>query len=549
MKAKHLLILLYFIASGLGALAQDKAAAKKTRILILLDESSSMIRPWTSGKPKYKAAGELILRLMDSVYAVNNEVEFALRVFGHQSVVDDHNCYDTRTEVPFARENQVQMALRLADIQPLGITPIAYSLSEAATNDLTDPGDYNYSIVLITDGGESCEGDICQVARMLIKNKIKFRPYIVSMEDDASLKRVYDCMGEYLQVTQDGEINRAVLTIIAGFQIKPPVPVAMQKIVVPKLKFRDEPTPNVYVRKWMMMPTTTLTPETAARMALMPVPGAPPPIPDPTPEPVIMALPTPKVEMPETGTTSFEVYFVNAKGKYYLSQPRVQLLKAGTKTVVKEFVRKIDGLGNLETHKNVNVGVYDLAFPTKKGLALNNVRLENKPLNKLVVPVKDTRITFVYSDNPSRPVTEFKALIKQLNMPPGQGRTETQSCAEGMDYEPGVYDVDINTFPKEKLRLEIDFNEDTVISLLQPGWAKFKADDLKMHFVTLYRNIGDRYVFFYTLDINDSESAHLRMQPGKYQVHYQLGSGKPLGEELSTPFEIVGTKETEVELK
>jgi hypothetical protein len=549
MKAKHLLLLFFYMALAVSAGAQDKTAAKKTRILILLDESSSMIRPWGSGKLKYKAAGELILRLMDSVYAVNNEVEFSLRVFGHQSEVGDHNCYDTKIEVPFARENQVQMALRLSDIRPLGITPIAYSLSEAATNDLTDPGTYNYSIILITDGGESCEGDICKVAKMLIKNKIHFRPYIVSMEDDASLKQVYDCMGEYLQVTQDAEINRAVTTIIGGFQIKPPVPKLMQTMQVPKLKLRDERTAAVGLRTANLLTIAAITPQSMRPPALLQVPGMPPVIIEEAPIPVIMALPTPKVEAPETGTTSFEVYFVNAKGKYYLSQPRVQLLKTGTKTVVKEFVRKIDGLGNLETHKNVNVGYYDLAFPTKKGLALNNVHLENKPLNKLIVPVKDTRITFVYSDNPSRPVSEFKALIKQLNMPPGQGRTENQSCAEAMDYEPGTYDIEINTFPKDKIRLETDFNEDTVISLLQPGWAKFKAEDLKMHFVTLYRNLNDRFVFFYTLDINDTESTHLRMQPGKYQVHYQLGSGKPLGDELVVPFEIVGTKETEVELK
>ena len=134
--AVFLFLLCFF--SDRSALAQKGGDLTQSRILILLDESSSMIQTWSNGRPKYKAADELIIRLMDSIYAVNPQVEFSLRVFGHQHTVAENNCYDTKNEVAFSRDNRVQMAYRLEDIKPLGVTAIAYSLTQAAEFDLKD---------------------------------------------------------------------------------------------------------------------------------------------------------------------------------------------------------------------------------------------------------------------------------------------------------------------------------------------------------------------------------------------------------------------------
>ena len=190
----------------------------QSRILILLDESSSMIQPWLQGKEKYKAADEIILRLMDSIYAVNNSVEFSLRVFGHQHTVEEHDCYDTKNEVSFSKDNRTQMAFRLADLRPLGVTPIAFALKEAAEQDLTDEVHNAYSIILITDGGESCGGDICEVVRTLLAKKVYFKPYIVSLVDYEPLRTEYSCLGNYLQVTKQKDIPVAVNTIVESFR-------------------------------------------------------------------------------------------------------------------------------------------------------------------------------------------------------------------------------------------------------------------------------------------------------------------------------------------
>ena len=165
---------------------QQPTKAKQPRILILLDGSSSMQKQWTPNDFRYEAAARIIDKLMDSVYAVNPDVEFALRVYGHQHPTADNNCFDTKLEVQFSKDHYTQMMLRLAALDAIGVSPIAYSLQQAAEKDLVRLDENKYSLILITDGGESCDGNICAVVRELLKKKIDFKPYILSLVDYAT---------------------------------------------------------------------------------------------------------------------------------------------------------------------------------------------------------------------------------------------------------------------------------------------------------------------------------------------------------------------------
>lgn len=218
MRFKGLILLLVSILTISRSSAQDNSNYTQSRVLILLDESSSMLQPWAGGEAKHKVAAQLIARLIDSVYVVNKDVEFSLRVFGNQFTVPEHNCTDTKNEVPFRKQNKSQIEFRLDDLQPLGVTAIAYSLEQAAENDLIDEAHNAYSIILITDGGESCGGDICGVMQKLLRRKIFFRPYILSLEDAPELRKEYACMGDYLTVTKKADIGVAVSTIVKAFR-------------------------------------------------------------------------------------------------------------------------------------------------------------------------------------------------------------------------------------------------------------------------------------------------------------------------------------------
>ncbi len=296
--------LLTLLIAALPAMAQPAANnnGRQPRILLLVDASSSMLQPWGSNATRFQTAAGIIGSLMDSIYAVNPDVEFGLRVYGHQSPAQNNDCFDSRQEVMFSKNNYTQMGLRLASLKPFGVSPIAYSLREAAANDLVDEARNAYSIILITDGGESCGGNICDVAKMLLERKIYFKPYIISLVDYAPLRDQYSCLGAFLQAAKPGDIPVAIRTIVDAYrpQLSAPIPVLKTEppvVVQPK---RDTPA-VITIPAWIpehtslpdlriAVPRTTMS-TAVSRPRVLPVrvPGLQPvskPEPLPVPVPV-----------------------------------------------------------------------------------------------------------------------------------------------------------------------------------------------------------------------------------------------------------------------
>ena len=330
MRFKAVILFILSVSTALCSVGQVKNQFTQSRILILLDESTSMLQRWAGGKEKHKISNELILKLMDSVWTVNDQVEFSLRVFGSEHTVPEHNCTDTKNEVPFTKQNRTQMEFRLEDIQPLGITSIAYSISEAAEHDLVDEDHNAYSIVLITDGGESCGGDICGVMEKLLRKKIFFRPYIISLEDVPELKTEYACMGNYLQVVKRTDVPVAIGVIVDAFR--------------PMLKITNEDYKTLQkigapsVLKVNLPPIKTDIKDTTVAVVKMPIKTEPKPAdtvaikkPEPKPSKIIVGeapkLPSP-LKMSQLTVNKFKKLFAPAATTYrpkYIALPELNI--------------------------------------------------------------------------------------------------------------------------------------------------------------------------------------------------------------------------------
>ncbi|HPI54292.1 MAG TPA: hypothetical protein PLU10_06330, partial [Chitinophagaceae bacterium] len=102
----------------------------------------------------------------------------------------------------------------LKNLEARGFSPIAYSLEQAAKNELNDASQYDYSIIFITDGGESCQGDICKTYQTMLQQRIKVQPYIIGLDKNDQLKTYYDCLGKYIEVTTSDDIQKAVRLIV-----------------------------------------------------------------------------------------------------------------------------------------------------------------------------------------------------------------------------------------------------------------------------------------------------------------------------------------------
>ena len=198
------LLLLFSFPSAFGQTKIQQKVPDKTRILFLLDASGSMLEQWERpNQTRWSVAKSILIKLVDSL-GQNTKLELALRVYGHRSPQEIKNCKDTWLEVPFKARSHTLIIQKLAEIKPKGVTPITYSLEQAA-NDFPSSSGYRNIVILITDGIESCGGDICAMSRAMQKKGVFLRPYIIGL--GLRTEKSLECAGKYIDAETPGKFN------------------------------------------------------------------------------------------------------------------------------------------------------------------------------------------------------------------------------------------------------------------------------------------------------------------------------------------------------
>lgn len=186
--------------------------ALKTRILFVLDGSGSMSAQMDQSD-RMSIAKKLMTKLVDSLRQVEN-LELALRVFGHTVPITRKDCKDTRLEVPFRPYNHKELITKLNAVTPLGYTLIANSLLESAGD---FPADKSRNIIiLITDGLEECDGDPCAVSEALQKKGIVLRPFIIGIgANSEQFRTAYNCVGRFFNAQNEQEFEKILGVIMS----------------------------------------------------------------------------------------------------------------------------------------------------------------------------------------------------------------------------------------------------------------------------------------------------------------------------------------------
>ncbi|MEJ7645865.1 MAG: VWA domain-containing protein [Chryseolinea sp.] len=207
---------IFFIAMSTAQLTFSQAKVQQkipenTRILFLLDASGSMLEQWERpNQTRWSVAKSILTKLVDSL-KLNGKLQLALRVYGHRSPQEVKNCKDTWLEVPFKSKNHSLIIDKLQQIKPKGVTPITYSLEQAANDFPAGPG-YRNIVILITDGIESCGGDLCAMSRAMQKKGVFLRPYIIGL--GLRSEKTLECAGKYIDADTPGKfydvLNEAI---------------------------------------------------------------------------------------------------------------------------------------------------------------------------------------------------------------------------------------------------------------------------------------------------------------------------------------------------
>jgi hypothetical protein len=154
-------------------------------VLLILDASFSMSERLEGGESKMAIAKRVIL---DTLRQIPPSTYVGFRIYGYSSNPIT-SCSASKLVVPFARNNRAAIAQALIPLRPTGETPISFSLTQAIEQELAlRPG--KKTIVLVTDGVETCDADPCRVAVHLVKNGSNVQINTVAL----GLARDYDAL-------------------------------------------------------------------------------------------------------------------------------------------------------------------------------------------------------------------------------------------------------------------------------------------------------------------------------------------------------------------
>ncbi len=174
-------------AALVGASSCPKAAsAQESEIEIILDCSGSMLDP-LDGRKKIDIAKESLLALIDGIPDGTN---VGLRAYSHryppgsEAEAKEKSCKDTELLLPIGPIQKKGMKDRVQALRCLGWTPIAHSL-EVAARDFRE-GEVARTIILLSDGKETCGGDPAGVIRRLGEAGFKLDVHVMGFGVDAA---------------------------------------------------------------------------------------------------------------------------------------------------------------------------------------------------------------------------------------------------------------------------------------------------------------------------------------------------------------------------
>lgn len=166
------------------------AAADKS-IELILDASGSMNGQLKSGETKLAAAKTAVAEVVE---ALEPNVRLAFRAYGHQSPRTKKDCDDTELLVPFGPVDAVsdQVLAVSKGLSAQGYTPITTVLGFAADDLKNEPG--ARTVVLVSDGKETCDGDPCLTAQKLADADAEFIIHTIGLGVDAQARYQLECI-------------------------------------------------------------------------------------------------------------------------------------------------------------------------------------------------------------------------------------------------------------------------------------------------------------------------------------------------------------------
>ncbi|MCZ4352826.1 VWA domain-containing protein [Roseovarius aestuarii] len=209
-----------FMVAGTCAFSAPAFAGED--VVIVYDASGSM---WgqVDGTSKIEIARDVLADLVGKWDAGNN---LGLVAYGHRRNGD---CTDIETMIAPGKVDTSSFIATVNAIKPMGKTPISAAVQHAA--DLMAYRDVPATVILISDGVETCNADPCALATQLAQQGVKFTTHVVGFDLEDEAYASLSCIAEntggvFVPASNATELNDALAQVqsVVVEQATAPVP-------------------------------------------------------------------------------------------------------------------------------------------------------------------------------------------------------------------------------------------------------------------------------------------------------------------------------------
>ncbi|WP_319522573.1 VWA domain-containing protein [uncultured Desulfosarcina sp.] len=184
--------------------------AASGNIVFILDASGSM---WgqVEGTAKIAIAKEVLTGL---VQELPDDATVGLVAYGHRRKGD---CDDVEELIPLGRLDKEKMIAKIQALSPKGKTPISRSVR--LTADRLKGLEDETTIILVSDGKETCDPDPCGLVKDLKASGIKFVMHVIGFDVTEEEREQLECManaggGNYYTAGNAGEFLAAAREVV-----------------------------------------------------------------------------------------------------------------------------------------------------------------------------------------------------------------------------------------------------------------------------------------------------------------------------------------------
>ena len=223
------------IAGGIACAAPGSAADD---VVIVYDASGSM---WgqIDGVSKIEIARDVLADLVDEWDEGTN---LGLVAYGHRSQGD---CTDIETLIAPGPLDRASFIDTVNGIRPVGKTPISASVQHAA--DLLSYRDNPATVILISDGVETCNADPCALAAQLAKQGVKFTAHVVGFDLEDAAHASLSCIAEntggvFVPAGNAAELHDALDQVQSAMELKPVMPEPEPEPELPEVGIAGPPS-------------------------------------------------------------------------------------------------------------------------------------------------------------------------------------------------------------------------------------------------------------------------------------------------------------------